>query len=116
MYLSTSSRNSSISNWYMTTIREPLTSHMISRVMQWKRVREDTPIRRGSSCEFGRKACQRVHRGKPMLMKVLEFLILYLAIIAYLIIPTSDHSFTLVLLSDILSILQVMSPDLQLPQ
>jgi hypothetical protein len=51
-----------------------------------------------------------------MLMKVLEFLILYLAIIAYLIIPTSDHSFTLVLLSDILSILQVMSHDLKLPQ
>jgi hypothetical protein len=40
---------------------------------------------------------------------VLEFLIPYLAIIAYLIIPTSDHSFTLVLLSDILSILQKAS-------
>jgi hypothetical protein len=39
---------------------------------------------------------------------VLEFLIPYLAIIAYLIIPTSDHSFTLVLLSDILSILHLL--------
>jgi hypothetical protein len=42
---------------------------------------------------------------------VLEFLIPYLAIIAYLIIPTSDHSFTLVLLSDILSILQKASKE-----
>jgi hypothetical protein len=31
----------------------------------------------------------------------------YLVVTAYLSIPTSDHSFTLVLLSDILSILQV---------
>jgi hypothetical protein len=34
----------------------------------------------------------------------------YLVVTAYLSIATSHHSFTLVLLSDILSILQVMSP------
>jgi hypothetical protein len=44
---------------------------------------------------------------KEMKILVLEFSIPYLVVTAYLSIATSHHSFTLVLLSDILSILQV---------
>jgi hypothetical protein len=51
-----------------------------------------------------------------LLSSLLEFFYSIFSNYCYLIIPTSDHSFTLVLLSDILSILQVMSPDLKLPQ
>ena len=47
---------------------------------------------------------------------LLEFIIPYLVVLAYIIIATSHISFYLSLLSDILSILQVMSPDLKLLQ